>query len=202
MGIKLKRLNHQARQGRCPAASSPWAPLSSLQRKPRTHGDSLWRKKINMHLTKCKRSTEQRQFIKRHPNVKYFCSSSCPVTIEVFSFFKCSTFGNCRDHNFKLNMPNKPWWVWLACCYYFCLAPILVPHPPPTPTPTLCRLETYLCWPFPSFGGGWFCCRPCTENVLSSTVTPTSAGACLVPLFPPSFAEYMFVCLLFTHSPL
>lgn len=86
-----------------------------------------------MHLTKCKRSTEQRQFIKRHPNVKYFSSSSCPVTIEVFSFFKCSTFSDCRDHNFKLNMPNKPWWVWFAVHYYFCLAPILVP--PPTPYP-------------------------------------------------------------------
>lgn len=33
--------------------------------------------------------------------------------------FNCSTFNNCRDHSFKLNIPNTSRWLLFACFCFF-----------------------------------------------------------------------------------
>lgn len=143
----------------------------------------------------------------------YKKASKCQIFLQFFLhchnrsvfFFKCSTLSNCRDHNFKLNMPNKPRWVG------FVGLPLLLlssPHFSPTsptlpPPPQLCFASDLplLTFPPPFWEAG-----PDAFPALRMSSLPLSpltfGGAFPAPIFPPSFPKYMFVCLLLIPSPL
>lgn len=82
--------------------------------------------------------------------------------------FNCTIFNNCRDHNCKLYIPNKSWWV----SFTWFLLPLILTwtllpstHPPPPPACFAYEL-TFVDPPFLSCLGAAFASIPALEMFL------------------------------------